>query len=187
MPARHSFADLKKDGPFFGALLFFVVSLGHDLLTRTFTASTAIFGLCVLVGIFQPALEHVVNRKREASARRATLTCTASHLAYVDESGVKQEVSWDDVEKVTWSEPDWGYLGSEPYWTIWWKDRGFDIEGAWDTAAKDAFPQLLASRLPGFDAAVVEKARAAGFFNTNSLETLTCWTRPTPALATPTQ
>lgn len=71
MPAHQPCANLKKDGPFIGALLFFVVSLGHDLLTQTFTASTAIFGVCVLVGIFQPALEHVVNRKREAGRARS--------------------------------------------------------------------------------------------------------------------
>jgi hypothetical protein len=161
-------------------LLFFVVGAITDAVQRTFTFSTGFFGACSLIALTQSTFERWASKrsfKRISSSLPSGLSCTERGLNYIDSSGMVSQLEWSEILEVSWSEPDYGYEVGEPYWTIRGTNASFDVEGGWHTGSKDDFPMWLAKALPGFDAEVLEKAKSAGHFKTNSSETLVCWKR----------
>lgn len=128
--------------------------------------------------IFNLYRSNTLSWKREQELRER-LASTPEALQYYDSRGEEHQIKWSEIDRVAWSEPDWGYgfFGSSSYWIIEGKGIYYEIDYHLQNEKKE-LPQVLFSKhLPNFDPLVVEKAVKAGFFESETRKTLECWRR----------
>jgi hypothetical protein len=111
-------------------------------------------------------------------AQPPRLSLSDDGIHHVDHRGQAQSIRWQDIRTVWWSEPDYGYLGGMPYWTVSGHGTSIDIDDESIGDGSNELPQWLARKLPGFDAEVVEKAFRRGHFKTDKPEQIERWSRP---------
>jgi hypothetical protein len=143
-----------------------------------FHMSKAIFTLSRLMSPLFWASRRRIERRRRVSVDpgHRKLSLSEDVVSYVDYLGKEHSIRWDDIHRVYWNEPEYGYWGGLPYWTVTGSGTFFDIDDWWGADVKE-LPKWFARKLPGFDADVVEKAFKRGFFQTRTPEVLECWSR----------
>ena len=115
----------------------------------------------------------------QSPSDRRKLSLSDAGIHYIDYRGREHSIGWQDISYVWWSEPDYGYLGGMPYWTVTGHGTSIDIDDESIGKGSSELPQWLSKKLPGFDVEVVEKAFKRGYFKTEKPEQLKCWLRPT--------
>lgn len=146
--------------------------------TGDYYASGFIF-LCAIINLFKPALEYLTNKSLLRKSRPLSpekIEITPEFLRYTDSSGDTSTIKWNEIERVVWSKPDWGYgmSGSDPYWSI------NEINIFVTSHSSEDSQNLLAAlsrTLPDFDPQCVKKAVDSGYLDNEENSFIECWRR----------